>query len=120
MLIIENIKNLIGTKFKLGKYEINCIAVDEIDLKGSVKDKYSYVIEFKLPISNDVPLVLWLERDQDFEMKGWRLANNLVDGEIWIENIDTASIDTFKKSIQEYLDNCAESINKQFVDDFII
>ena len=116
MLVIDDIKNLIGNKFKLGKYEINCIAVEETVLNVSAKDPI--VIDFKLPVSNNVELVLWLQSDQDFEMEGWILSNNLVEGEKWIENSDITSLDTFKKSIQEYLDNCAESINEQFVDDF--
>ena len=68
----------------------------------------------------NVVLVLWLNREQVPEMEGWQLENNLVDGEFWIKNEDIESFDNLIKSIQLYIDICADSITTQFVNDFAI
>jgi hypothetical protein len=120
MLIIENINNLVGTKLKLGKYEINCMDVNEYFQEFTSDDNYAYVIDFKLPVKNNVELVLWLNREQVPEMEGWKLTNNLVDGELWIKNKDVESFDNLIKSLQVYIDICADSITTQFINDFAI
>jgi len=125
MLIIENINNLVGIKLKLGKYEIKCIDVneyfqDEYFQELISDDRNEYRIDFKLPVKTNVVLVLWLNREQVPEMEGWQLENNLVDGELWIKNKDVESFDNLIKSLQLYIDICADSITTQFVNDFAI
>jgi hypothetical protein len=114
MLIIKNIQDLIGTKFKIGENETSCVAVDEYFWKESLYDKDSYVIDFKLSVESDVPLVLWLNRDQNNEMGGWKLTNNLVNVEVLLSNKDVESLESFTKSIQVYLDSCDDIIRSEF------
>jgi len=120
MLIIKNIQDLIGIKLKLGKYEIKCIDVNEYFQELISDDRNDYVIDFKLPVKTNVVLVLWLNRKQVPEMEGWQLENNLVGGELWIKNKDVESFDNLIKSLQLYIDICADSITTQFVNDFAI
>ena len=114
MLIIKNIQDLIGTKFKIGENETSCVAVDEYSFNVSENDKDSYVIHFKLSVDNDIPLVLWLNRNQNTEMGGWKLTNNLVYVEVLLSNKDVESLESFTKSIQVYLDSCDDIIRREF------
>ena len=114
MLIIKNIQDLIGTKFKIGENETSCVAIDEYFWKDSLNDKDSYIIDFKISIEKDVPLVLWLNRDQDIEMGGWKLTNNLVDVEVLLTAKDVESLENFTKSVQMYLDSCDEVLRREF------
>jgi hypothetical protein len=47
-------------------------------------------------------------------MGGWKLTNNLVNVEVLLSNKDVESLESFTKSIQEYLDSCDDIIRSEF------
>ena len=116
MLNIKGIERLkgIGWGMKVctneGGIELKFWRCEEVDRVEDGFDKPIGYYTFDLNIEIGEPLVIWFDRNYNEEKMGYRVSNNLVDGEAFFNKIDVTTFERFVDKLSDYFHSIKDKI----------